>query len=132
MHKAQICRRNSIRIADTGPRVKACYRFHPKGRVFVANSSRCVDAHVVTVNRRGIVFLADTRIAPGTPIVVEMEDDDRAPIADMAAEVLSTAKDEDGEWLHACTWVYKVPEGVLNGVLGYRTPVIQLATQQRA
>ena len=94
-------------LGSRDPRVRICYRYNPptKGRVFIANSTKCLDAIAVAIARQGIALLTDTYIAPATPVRIEIGTSESAPLIEKAAEVVNSGKEQSGMWRHFCKWV---------------------------
>lgn len=110
MKEDSIRRFNPVGLDSQNPHVTVCYRHQPPGRVFVANSSRCVDAVVVALSQRGIGLIMRRHIAPATPVRIELGQNGAAPLLDLAAEVVSSTREQDGSWRCACKWVHKAPD----------------------
>ena len=109
MKTLQYSHRGAVDIVKRNPHVRVRYRHNPPtGRVFIANSSKCVDAVVRAVSRRGIELIMSVYVAPSTPVRIEIGHSGPAPLMDVAAEVVGSTYQQDGTRLYACKWVRKL------------------------
>jgi hypothetical protein len=87
--------------------VNVRYRCTPPnhGRVFIANSSKSVDALVVYISEDSIGLIVNTYIEAGSLVRIEMGDSGKVPYVDLAATIKRTSQLEDGKWQCDCEWV---------------------------
>jgi hypothetical protein len=78
------------------------------GRVFVANSSKSVDAWVLDLSEGGIGLIVGTYIEAGTPVRIEMGDTGKVPYVDLVATITHTSQLENGKWRCGCEWIRKL------------------------
>jgi hypothetical protein len=76
--------------------------------VFIANSTKSVDALVTEVSEDGIGLVLGTYVEPKTPLLIEVGDKEGLPYLDLVAHVARAVPLANGNWCCACEWARKL------------------------
>jgi hypothetical protein len=100
----------SLDMKGLNRHVTVRYRCTPPNhrRVFIANSSKSVDALVINVSEDRIGLVLGIYIEPDTPVRIEMGNGGIVPYFDLASIVTQTTQLEKSKWQCDCRWVHKL------------------------
>jgi hypothetical protein len=72
--------------------------------VFLANSSKSIDALVTHLSPDYISFIVGAYLEPDTPVRIEIGNGGPVPYLDLIAHVTDAAPMDHGEWRCSCRW----------------------------